>query len=123
MSQPIDHKNIRRRVYDALNVLMAMNIISKEKKEIRWIGLPTNSVQECQHIEVCVCVHVYVPPPPPPPPPPASSPGSLLPLEMKKLISGGRRAIVVKVTHPWVYALCVGYAGCLSHISFGEVQC
>jgi hypothetical protein len=32
-------------VYDALNVLMAMNIISKEKKEIRWLGLPTNSVQ------------------------------------------------------------------------------
>ena len=50
--QPIDHKNIRRRVYDALNVLMAMNIISKEKKDIKWIGLPTNSVQECQHIEV-----------------------------------------------------------------------
>ena len=50
--QPIDHKNIRRRVYDALNVLMAMNIISKEKKEIKWIGLPTNSIQECQHIEV-----------------------------------------------------------------------
>lgn len=50
--QQIDQKNIRRRVYDALNVLMAMNIISKEKKEIRWIGLPTNSVQECEHIQV-----------------------------------------------------------------------
>ncbi|KAI8589983.1 E2F/DP family winged-helix DNA-binding domain-containing protein [Geranomyces variabilis] len=36
-----DHKNIRRRVYDALNVLMAMGIIAKAKKEIRWIGLPT----------------------------------------------------------------------------------
>ncbi|XP_060098270.1 transcription factor Dp-2 isoform X2 [Heteronotia binoei] len=47
-----DQKNIRRRVYDALNVLMAMNIISKEKKEIRWLGLPTNSAQECQHLEV-----------------------------------------------------------------------
>ncbi len=42
-----DQKNIRRRVYDALNVLMAMNIISKDKKEIRWIGLPTNSAQVC----------------------------------------------------------------------------
>ena len=31
---------------------MAMNIISKEKKESRWIGLPTNSVQECEHIQV-----------------------------------------------------------------------
>ncbi|XP_026073540.1 transcription factor Dp-1a isoform X1 [Carassius auratus] len=47
-----DQKNIRRRVYDALNVLMAMNIISKEKKEIKWIGLPTNSAQECQNLEV-----------------------------------------------------------------------
>eukprot|EP00112_Aurelia_sp_Birch-Aquarium-sp1_P007575 Seg1826.8 transcript_id=Seg1826.8/GoldUCD/mRNA.D3Y31 product="Transcription factor Dp-1" protein_id=Seg1826.8/GoldUCD/D3Y31 len=46
-----DQKNIRRRVYDALNVLMAMNIISKEKKEIRWVGLPTNSAQECLHLE------------------------------------------------------------------------
>ena len=41
-----------RRVYDALNVLMAMNIISKEKKEIRWLGLPTNSVQEANSLEM-----------------------------------------------------------------------
>lgn len=49
--QQYDQKNIRRRVYDALNVLMAMNIISKEKKEIRWLGLPTNSVQEATSLE------------------------------------------------------------------------
>ena len=30
--EKFDEKNIRRRVYDALNVLMAMNIIAKEKK-------------------------------------------------------------------------------------------
>jgi transcription factor Dp-1 len=36
-----DEKNIRRRVYDALNVLMAMDIIAKEKKEIFWRGLPS----------------------------------------------------------------------------------
>ena len=35
-----DEKNIRRRVYDALNVLMAMDIITREKKEIFWKGLP-----------------------------------------------------------------------------------
>lgn len=46
-----DQKNVRRRVYDALNVLMAMNIISKEKKEIKWIGLPCNKKQECQDLE------------------------------------------------------------------------
>ena len=38
---------------------MAMNIISKEKKEIRWIGLPTNSVQEWEHKQVSK-LHVYV---------------------------------------------------------------
>ncbi|KAH8550458.1 E2F/DP family winged-helix DNA-binding domain-containing protein [Umbelopsis sp. PMI_123] len=34
-----DQKNIRRRVYDALNVLMAMGIIAKDRKEIRWLGI------------------------------------------------------------------------------------
>ncbi|KAI3955896.1 hypothetical protein MKW98_006256 [Papaver atlanticum] len=39
--QNYEEKNIRRRVYDALNVLMAMDIISKdENKEIIWRGLP-----------------------------------------------------------------------------------
>ena len=33
-------------MYDALNVLMAMDIISKEKKEIRWRGLPSNSTMQ-----------------------------------------------------------------------------
>lgn len=37
---------------------MAMNIISKEKKEIKWIGLPTNSAQECQNLEVRTIVRV-----------------------------------------------------------------
>jgi hypothetical protein len=35
-----DDKNIRRRVYDALNVLMAMDIITKDSKQITWRGLP-----------------------------------------------------------------------------------
>ncbi|CAM9713135.1 unnamed protein product [Pylaiella littoralis] len=38
-----DDKNIRRRVYDALNVLMAIDIISKDRKEIKWKGLPENA--------------------------------------------------------------------------------
>ena len=42
-SSKFDEKNIRRRVYDALNVLMAMDIITKEKKEISWKGLPTST--------------------------------------------------------------------------------
>ncbi|KAG2228342.1 hypothetical protein INT45_011134 [Circinella minor] len=43
--QGYDQKNIRRRVYDALNVLMAMDIIAKDKKEIRWLGIPHNLQQ------------------------------------------------------------------------------
>lgn len=46
-----DEKNIRRRVYDALNVLMAMDIISKEKKEITWKGLPNNASHDLEILE------------------------------------------------------------------------
>jgi hypothetical protein len=41
-----DEKNIRRRVYDSLNVLMAMDIISKDKKAIIWKGLPSSATQD-----------------------------------------------------------------------------
>ncbi|KAL3319170.1 tyrosyl-DNA phosphodiesterase 1 [Cichlidogyrus casuarinus] len=44
-------KNIRRRVYDALNVLMALNVLQKEKKEIHWVGLPVNMIEECKRLE------------------------------------------------------------------------
>ena len=46
-----DHKNIRRRVYDALNVLMAIDIIRKEKKEIRWLGLPNEAADDMRELE------------------------------------------------------------------------
>lgn len=36
----IEQKNIKRRIYDAFNVLVAMNIIEKDKKEIKWVGSP-----------------------------------------------------------------------------------
>ncbi|XP_025791378.1 transcription factor-like protein DPB isoform X2 [Panicum hallii] len=46
-----DEKNIRRRVYDALNVLMAMEIISKDKKEIQWRGLPKTSMNDIEELK------------------------------------------------------------------------
>ncbi|KAL0316756.1 UNVERIFIED_CONTAM: Transcription factor-like protein DPB [Sesamum radiatum] len=49
--QQYDEKNIRRRVYDALNVLMAMDIISKDKKEIQWKGLPRTSVNDIEELK------------------------------------------------------------------------
>ncbi|CAH8313093.1 unnamed protein product [Eruca vesicaria subsp. sativa] len=49
--QQYDEKNIRRRVYDALNVLMAMDIISKYKKEILWRGLPRTSLSDIQELK------------------------------------------------------------------------
>ncbi|OEL25337.1 Transcription factor-like protein DPB [Dichanthelium oligosanthes] len=50
-AQQYDEKNIRRRVYDALNVLMAMGIISKDKKEIQWIGLPKTSMNDIEELK------------------------------------------------------------------------
>ncbi|CAO3626235.1 unnamed protein product [Mucor hiemalis] len=41
----IDGKNIRRRVYDALNVFMALNLISKNRKEIKWLGVDEQQQQ------------------------------------------------------------------------------
>ncbi|CAK9177756.1 unnamed protein product [Ilex paraguariensis] len=46
-----DEKNIRRRVYDALNVLMALDIITRDRKEIRWRGLPNTSVKDMEEIK------------------------------------------------------------------------
>lgn len=46
-----DEKNIRRRVYDALNVLMAMDIIIKDKKAITWKGLPTSASQDLEMLQ------------------------------------------------------------------------
>jgi len=49
--QAYDEKNIRRRVYDALNVLMAMDIIAKERKDIRWKGFPANAEKEYEMLQ------------------------------------------------------------------------
>ena len=38
VSNPAAQKNIRRRVYDALNVLKSANIIIKRGKLVRWSG-------------------------------------------------------------------------------------
>jgi hypothetical protein len=46
-----DHKNIRRRVYDALNVLMAIDVITKDKKEIKWLGLPNDLASDLGILE------------------------------------------------------------------------
>lgn len=34
----VDEKNIRRRVYDSLNVLIALNVMKRENKRIEWNG-------------------------------------------------------------------------------------
>lgn len=47
-----DEKNIRRRVYDALNVLMALDVISKEKKDITWRGLPDSHDQQREQLRL-----------------------------------------------------------------------
>ncbi|GAB2289461.1 hypothetical protein Dimus_023770 [Dionaea muscipula] len=44
-------KNIRRRVYDALNVLMAMGVIFKDKKEMYWKGLPHVTSKDIEELK------------------------------------------------------------------------
>ncbi|PSR90934.1 Transcription factor-like protein [Actinidia chinensis var. chinensis] len=52
LDQPqYEEKNIRRRVYDALNVLMAMDIVSKDKKEIQWKGLHQTSLDDIAELK------------------------------------------------------------------------
>ena len=53
-----EERNVRRRVYDALNVLMAAGIISKDRlnRTIAWKGLPARPRDELDHLEVgCLC--------------------------------------------------------------------
>jgi transcription factor Dp-1 len=57
--QQYDEKNIRRRVYDALNVLMAMDIISKDKKEIQWKGLPRTSISDIEDLKVLFSLNAF----------------------------------------------------------------
>ena len=40
-----EEKNVRRRIYDALNVLMAIDMIVKDKKTIRWNGPPLHTLK------------------------------------------------------------------------------
>ncbi|EME32479.1 transcription factor Dp, invertebrate [Galdieria sulphuraria] len=46
-----DEKNIRRRVYDALNVLMAMGMIEKRKKDILWRGVSFDNSEFLKELE------------------------------------------------------------------------
>jgi transcription factor Dp-1 len=45
-------KNIRRRVYDALNVLCVMDVIEKQQKNIVWKGLPDQATSHYQSLVV-----------------------------------------------------------------------
>lgn len=55
LSLQFDEKNIRRRVYDAFNVLIAIRVIAKDKKEIKWMGLTNYRYEKIQKLEVSTC--------------------------------------------------------------------
>lgn len=46
-----DEKNVRRRVYDALNVLEAVDVISKNSKDISWKGMPNHRQNELRRLK------------------------------------------------------------------------
>lgn len=39
-------------MYDALNVFMALDIIARDKKEIRWKGLPITCKKDVEEVKV-----------------------------------------------------------------------
>lgn len=45
-----EQRNLRRRVYDALNVLMAIDVIRKDRKEIRWVGFPEDMAHSARRL-------------------------------------------------------------------------
>lgn len=47
-----EEKNIRRRVYDSLNVLMALDVIERDRKEIRWKGLPNSDSRNMEETKM-----------------------------------------------------------------------
>ncbi|KAL6614738.1 hypothetical protein ACP70R_037008 [Stipagrostis hirtigluma subsp. patula] len=49
--QEFDEKNIRRRVYDAFNVLIALRVIAKDKKEMKWMGLSNYRYEKIKKLE------------------------------------------------------------------------
>jgi len=53
LNEQFDEKNIRRRVYDAFNVLIAIDVITKDKKEIRWTGFPITRTEQATQLEAC----------------------------------------------------------------------
>lgn len=51
LDSAVEEKNLRRRVYDALNVLDAIGVVAKDKKNIEWLGWPTQR-SECHEIRM-----------------------------------------------------------------------
>lgn len=46
-NEKVREENVKRRVYDAINVLVAMGIIERKKdKQIEWVGLPRTHSEE-----------------------------------------------------------------------------
>ena len=49
-SKLCDDKNIRRRLYDALNVLDAVDVLVKDSRDITWKGLPLNRPEQARRL-------------------------------------------------------------------------
>lgn len=48
-------------MYDALNVLMAIDVIQKDKKEIIWLGLSNETTNELSGVEVYLILFHRIP--------------------------------------------------------------
>ncbi|KAJ1688297.1 hypothetical protein LUZ63_019687 [Rhynchospora breviuscula] len=46
-----DEKNLRRRIYDAFNVLDSIGVIARDKKEVWWLGFPHAKSEYVQRLQ------------------------------------------------------------------------
>lgn len=55
VQNPLDERNVRRRVYDALNVMMAVGVIEKDTaaRKILWKGFAPKARDQTDGLEVC----------------------------------------------------------------------
>mmetsp|Transcript_5120 Transcript_5120/g.7744 ORF Transcript_5120/g.7744 Transcript_5120/m.7744 type:complete len:356 (-) Transcript_5120:31-1098(-) len=50
-TQRLEESNVKRRVYDVLNVFIAIGLVTKHKPNLRWLGLPSEADKRIESLK------------------------------------------------------------------------